>query len=139
MARMRTSFRAVLATLTGALVTIVLAYLGAIVLLVARMGIPLGSEGREPTGGEYLALLVIAGAAAAIGGHIAAGTARQQSRSVVTVLSALLAGGAMWGFTSSASHWPAWWAPALAVVAAVGTWLGGAILRPGRKAARSLP
>ena len=136
---MRTYLRAPLATITGALVTIVLAYLGAIVLLVARMGIPLGSKGREPTRGEYLGLLLIAGGAAAIGGHIAAGTARQQRRSVVTVQAALLAGGALWGFTSPASQWPAWWAPALAAVAAVGTWLGGEILRPGRKAARSPP
>ena len=119
--------------------TLVLAYLGAIVLLVARIGIPLGSEGREPTRGEYLGLLVIAGGAAAIGGHIAAGIARRQSRSVVIVQAALLACGALWGFTSPASQWPAWWAPALAAAAAGGTWLGGAILRPGRSAARTLP
>ena len=136
---MRTYLRALLATITGALVTIVLAYVGAIVLLVARLGIPLGSDGREPTRGEYLGLLLIAGGAAAIGGHIAAGTARQQRRSVVTVQAALLAGGALWGFTSPASQWPAWWAPALAGAAAVGTWLGGVILRPGGNAARSLP
>ena len=136
---MRTYLRALLATITGALVTIVLAYLSAIVLLVARMGIPLGSKGREPTPAEYLGLLLTAGGAAAIGGHIAAGIARQQSRSVVTVLAALLAGSALWGFTNPASQWPAWWGPVLAAVAVVGTWLGGAVLRPGRKAARSLP
>jgi hypothetical protein len=136
---MRTYLRALLATITGALVTIVLAYLGAIVLLVARIGIPLGSEGREPTRGEYLGLLLIAGGAATIGGHIAAGIARQQGGAVVIVLAAFLAGGAFWGFTNPASQWPAWWAPVLAAGAAVGTWLGGAVVRPGRKTARSLP
>jgi hypothetical protein len=135
---MRPCFRALVATITGALVTIVLAYLGAIVLLVARMGIPLGSEGRDPTRGEYVGLLMIAGGAAAIGGHIAAGLARQRRRTVVSVLAAFLAGGALWGFTSPASQWPAWWAPVLAAVAAFGTWLGGAILRPGRKPAFTL-
>jgi hypothetical protein len=117
--------RAFLATTTGALVTIVLAYIGAIVLLVVRMGIPLGSEGREPTSGEYLGLLLISGCAAAIGAHIAAGIARHQRRAVVVVLATFLAGGAVWGFTRPASQWPAWWGPALAAVAAVGTWFGG--------------
>ena len=136
---MRTFLRPLLATITGALVTIVLAYFGAIALLVVRMGIPLGSEGRDPTRGEYVGLLLIGGGAAAIGGHIAAGIARHQRRAVVIVLAAFLAGGAWWGFTNPASQWPAWWAPVLAVVAVVGTWLGGAILRPARKAARSVP
>jgi hypothetical protein len=135
---MRTCLRALVATVSGALVTIVLAYLGAIVLLVVRMGIPLGSEGREPTSGEYLGLLLIGGGAAAIGGHIAAGIARQHSRTVVIVLAAFLGGGALWGFANPASQWPGWWAPTLAPVAAVGTWLGGGIWRPGRKPARTL-
>lgn len=134
---MRTCLRALFATITGALVSVVLAYLGAVVLLVARVGIPLGSEGREPTGGEYLGLLLLGGGGAAIGGHIAAGLAHQQSRVVITVLAASLAGGALWSFTNPASQWPAWWAPVLGAVAAAGTWLGGTIPRRGRSAARS--
>ncbi len=122
--------RAGVATITGALVAIVLAYLGAVVLLLVRMGIPLGSDGREPTGGEYAALLAIAGCAAAIGGHIAAGIAHHRSRSVVGVLAACLAGGALWGFLRPQSQWPEWWAPALAAIVAAGTWLGGEMLRP---------
>jgi hypothetical protein len=136
---MRTWVRAFFATVAGAVITVVLAYFGAIALLVARIGIPLGSEGREPTSGEYLGLLLISGGAAAIGGHIAAGVARRHSGAVVIVLAAFLAGGALWGLTDPASRWPAWWAPVLAAVAAVGTGLGGAILRQGRKATRGLP
>jgi hypothetical protein len=120
------------AAVTGLLVTTVMAYLGAVALLLARMGIPLGSEGRDPTAGEYLGLLAIAGVAAAIGGHIAAGIARHHSRFVVAAQAALLAGGAVWSFLRPASHWPGWWGPALAVAVAAGTWLGGEILRPRR-------
>jgi hypothetical protein len=108
---MQTCLRALFATLAGAVITLVLAYFGAISLLVARIGIPLGSEGHEPTWAEYVGLLLVAGGAAAIGGHIAAGMARHQTTSVITVLAALLAGGGLWGFTSPASQWPRWWAP----------------------------
>jgi hypothetical protein len=116
--------RAVLAAITGAVVTIALAYGGALVWLVATMGIPLGSPGREPTTAEYFGLLLIGGGAAAVGGHIASGIARHQRRAVVIVLSTFLAVGALWGFTRPASQWPTWWGPALATVAAIGTWLG---------------
>ncbi|HJR59911.1 MAG TPA: hypothetical protein VJ813_10945 [Vicinamibacterales bacterium] len=122
---MRSYLRAAIATITGIVVSIVLAYLGAILMLVARIGIPLGSDGRELLGGEYAALLVMAGGAAAAGGHIAAGLARQHARSVVTAQAVLLAGGALWGFTSPESQWPVWWAAVLAAVAAAGTGLGG--------------
>lgn len=132
---MRTYLRALGATITGALVAVALAYLGAVVLLVARVGIPLGSEGREPTSGEHLGLLVIGGSAAAIGGHFAAGIAHQQSR-VITILAASLAGGTWWGFANPSAQWPAWWGPVLGAVAAAGAWLGGSILRPRRKAAQ---
>ena len=120
--------RALVATMTGVLVTVLLAYLGAIVLLVTAIGLPLGSTGRDPTPGEYLGLLVIAGAAAAVGGHIAAGIARSRSTLAVLAAAALLAGGALWGFSKPASQWPAWWAPVLAGTAAVGVWLGGTVL-----------
>lgn len=133
---MRASLRFLAATATGAVVAILLAYLGAIVLIVARMGIPLGSEGRSPTSGEYVGLLLVAGGAAAIGGHIGAGIARQHGRSVAAVLAAFLGVGALWGFTGSASNWPAWWAPALAAFASAGAWMGGTIGRPGSRAAR---
>lgn len=124
---MPSRLRALGALVTGMLVTIVLAYLGAVALLLIRMGIPLGSDGRAPTGGEYAALLAIAGAAAAIGGHIAAGIALARSRMVVGALAVLLAVGACWSFWQSASRWPTWWAPAVALVLAAATALGGGI------------
>jgi hypothetical protein len=126
---MRSYLRALLAAITGALVTIILAYVSAIVLLIVRIGVPLGSEGREPTGGEYLGLLLICGGAAAIGAHFAAGIARDQQRAVVIMLAIFLAGGAVWGFTRPASQWPLWWGPTLGAVAAVSTWLGGTGLK----------
>ena len=130
---MPTSLRAVAAILAGVLVTVVLAYLGTIVLVLATIGLPLGSPGREPTSGEYLGLLLIAGAAAVIGGHIAAGIARSHSTPAIIAVAAFLTGGALWGFSKPASQWPAWWAPVLAIVAAAGTWLGGTILASRRK------
>lgn len=120
--------RALAAMLTGVLVAVVLAYLGAIVLLITAIGLPLGSTGREPTRGEYLGLLLVAGTAAAIGGHIAAGMARSQSTPAIIVTAAFLAGGSLWAFSTPASQWPAWWAPALALMAAAGACLGGTIL-----------
>jgi hypothetical protein len=120
--------RALVGMMTGVLVTVLLAYLGAIVLLLTAIGLPLGSTGRDPTPGEYLGLLLIAGAAAAVGGHIAAGIARSQSKLAVIAAAAFLAGGALWGFSKPASQWPTWWAPVLAGVAAAGMWLGGTVL-----------
>jgi hypothetical protein len=120
--------RALLAIVTGVLVTVVLAYLGAIVLIVVAIGLPLGSTGREPTSGEYLGLLLIAGAAAAVGGHIAAGIARSQRKAAVIAAALFLGGGALWGFSKPASQWPTWWAPVLAGAVAAGMYLGGTIL-----------
>lgn len=129
---MSTYIRVAFAVITGTAVTGLLAYLGAVVLLVVRFGIPLGSTGREPTAGEYVALLAIVGGAAAIGAHTAAGTAREHRGWAVTVQALLLAAGALWGFTKPTSHWPAWWAPAVAGVAIAGSWLGSAVWRPRR-------
>ena len=121
-------FRALVAILTGLFVTILLAYLGAIVLLATAIGLPLGSTGRDPGPGEYVGLLLIAGSAATVGGHITAGIARPQSKLAVIAAAAALAGGALWGFGEPASQWPTWWAPVLAGAAAAGTWLGGTVL-----------
>jgi len=122
---MSTLVRAALSTTAGVLVTTILAYLGALVFVVARMGIPLGSEGRDPTGGEYVGLLLIAAAAAAVGGRIAVGIARQHGRQVVSAQSVILAAVAF-SFLTPASRWPTWWAPALAAAFVIGTWLGAA-------------
>lgn len=127
---MSTYIRVALAIITGTVITGLLAYLGAVVFVVVRFGIPLGSTGREPTAGEYVALLAIVGGAGAIGAHIAAGAAREHRRWAVIVQALLLAAGALWGFTKPASHWPAWWAPAVAGVTVAGTWLGSAVWRP---------
>lgn len=121
--------RAAVAIITGAVVTILLAYLGAIVLLLVRVGIPLGSAGSEPSGVDYAVLLAVAAGAGAIGGHIAAGLAHRHGRAVIMGLSALVACGALWGFTSPGSQWPAWWGPALALAAAIGTFAGGSMRR----------
>lgn len=125
------SLRAAVAIVAGATVTIVLAYLGAVGVLLTRFGIPLGAEGRQPTGGEYAGLLLIAAGAAAIGGHIAAGMARSRSGSASATLAGLLAAGTLWGFRGPASQWPEWWAPALAVMFAAGAWLGWRTRSPG--------
>lgn len=123
--------RAVVAVIAGTVVSILMAYLGAIVLLLVRVGIPLGSEAWAPSPVEYAGLLLTAAVAAAIGGHIAAGIApHDRTKPVITVQAVVLAAGAVWGFSGAASHWPAWWGPALAATAAAGTWLGGARRRP---------
>lgn len=122
---MSVSVRLMIAVIAGLVVTTVLAYLGAVAFILARMGIPLGSEGRPPTAAEYLCLLVIAVLAAAIGGHISSGMLPHRSRFIAAAQAAILTAGALWGFLRPASHWPGWWAPALAAALAAGTWLGG--------------
>lgn len=122
--------RGAVAVIAGSITTVLLSYLGAVAFVIVRFGVPLGSSGRQPTAGEYLVLLSIATVASAIGGHICAGLARHNKRYARLVQAAVLGCGAVWGFTTEASRWPGWWAPALAIALAIGTWLGGATLTP---------
>ena len=110
--------------------SILLACFGAVVLLVAVFGIPLGMTPREPTLGEYLVLLLVAGVSAAIGGRLAARRADpQHGREVVLVLAAAVAVLMLWGFSGPASHWPRWCPPTLALFFAAGI-CGGGLLMP---------
>ena len=117
--------RAGLAVLAGALVSILLAYLGGVMWVLATLGIPLGATPREPTPGEYLGLILIALVGAVIGGRVAARVARHHRRAVTLVLAATLGIVMLRGFSAPASQWPGWWAPAIAAAFAAGACLGG--------------
>jgi hypothetical protein len=112
------------AAAAGLVVTILLAYAGAIVLLVATLGIPLGAEAQETTPAQYAWLLAIAAAASVIGGRVATRVSRRGSRGSAVTLSATLIAGSLWGFTRPGSQWPGWWPPTLAIVVGAGALLG---------------
>lgn len=114
-----TWLRNVFAVAVGAAVACLLAYLGAVVVLLVTVGIPLGSAARDPTPSEYGAYLAVAAIASAIGGRTAAAIARA-SRGVVPSVAALVATVMLWGFTGEGVQWPAWWAPAVALAMAGG-------------------
>jgi hypothetical protein len=126
---MKKALQSVFGFSMGAVVSILLAYLGGVVLLLVQFGIPLGMTPRQATAGEYLALLIICGTAATIGGRVAARRSHAQySRAVVLVLAATLAMFMLWGFSDPASSWPRWWGPTIAATFAAGACLGGAAL-----------
>lgn len=129
---MLSRLRVGLAVLAGALVSIVLAYVGLLVLLLATRGIPLGATPRETTPGEYLALLLIAAVAAAIGRLVAVNAAPQHGRAVAWMLAITLAIIMLWGFSGSPG-WPSWWGPAVASTFGTGVWLGGIRTQPTRR------
>ena len=111
--------RNVLAIALGAGVACLLAYLGAVAVLLVTVGIPLGSTGRDPTPPEYGVYLAAAAIASAIGGRTAASIART-SRGVVPAVAAVLAAVMLWGFTGEEVQWPTWWAPTVALAMAGG-------------------
>jgi hypothetical protein len=113
------------AVAAGAVVAAVLYQVGAIVALLTTVGLPLGSPGGEPPAGYYIVNLSLAALAAALGGAVTAGGARETRHLVVPILAVLLACLALWGFSRPASRWPHWYPLVLAIVAAAGAVLGG--------------
>lgn len=123
--------RSMIALTAGALVATVLYQVGAIVALLATVGLPLGSPGGEPPAEYYILNLGLAALAAALGGAVSAWVARGSRHLVVPVLAVLLAGAALLGFSQAASQWPQWYPLTLAVVGAAGTVLGDRLSRAG--------
>ena len=120
------SLRTVAAVVLGAMIAILLAYAGAVVMLLATVGIPLGSVPWTPSAGEYGVLLLIAGTAALIGGRVARRIARASSRTPAIILAVLLGMTMMVGFSQPGTQWPTWWGASTAVVMAVGAVVGAA-------------
>lgn len=114
--------RSVIAVALGLVVSIAGAWAGAIVVLLVTMGIPLGAEARDPSAAALASFLGLSAAAAWAGGRTAAATA-PQSRAVVPLLCAILAGLMIWGFWGSPG-WPAWWGAATGATMAAGAWMG---------------
>lgn len=117
--------RSFVAIVVGAGVAAGLYQLGAIVALLATIGLPLGAPGGEPPAAYYVLNLGLAALAAALGGAVCAWVARGARHRVVPLLAILLAGAAVWGFSQPASQWPRWYPLALALVGAGGTLVGG--------------
>jgi hypothetical protein len=111
-----TALRNVLAVVVGAAVACLLGYIGAVIVLLSTVGIPLGSPGRDPTPREYAVYLVVSSIGSAIGGRTAARLApRASRRRIGLAVAAGLALLMLWGFSGEGVQWPAWWAPALAL------------------------
>lgn len=108
----------------GAIVALLLAYAGAVLVMLATVGMPLGAQPRATPPAEYAVLLGVAALAAAAGARVAARIARSDASLAVLGLAGVLAATYWWGFTGTASAWPDWWAPSVAVAAALGAWAG---------------
>ncbi len=102
----------------------VLWYLGLGVFVLATIGIPLGAQSKPLTATESLILLLLAGAAAVVGGRSAARIARAQYRAAVWAVCAILGAIMVWGF-SGRNSWPDWWGPAVALSMIIGAYFGG--------------
>ena len=120
--------RTLLAIVAGVVTAAIVEYVGMVVFVLATIGIPLGSQPRPLTPGEYAVLLVLAAGAAAIGGRAAASIARHSPHKAVGSVSVVLAVGMLWGF-SGRNAWPDWWGPAMAAVMVVGACVGGTLSR----------
>ena len=111
--------RAGLALLLGVFTASLVAYIGAVLVLVVWSGIPLGASGVT-TPAEYAAILVLAGVASATGGHAAARLAGRLRVATVVGVAANLVVVMLWGFTGQGVRWPPWWAPLLSATTAAG-------------------
>lgn len=116
--------RAVFAALVGVTVTVALAYAALVVMLVATVGLPLGSQPRSPGATEYAVMLVGAAAAAAIGTKASLRLAEPQPQIAVRCLAVMLPLIMLWGFFGS-SGWPPWWGGALACAMVAGVFTAG--------------
>lgn len=119
------TFRVAVAVAAGAVLACVLAYIGAVIVLLVTVGIPLGAPRHDPTATEYAVLLTFAGGASAIGGRAATRLAPSFSRRTVALaLGTILAALVLWAFSGEGVQWPRWWAPTLAVTMAAGALVG---------------
>jgi hypothetical protein len=119
-----THLRTVIAAIVGVLSAVLLWYFGLVIFVLTTIGIPLGSESRPQTPTESLILLLLAGAAAAVGGRIAARIAGARRQAAVWAVCAMLGAIMVWGF-SGRNSWPDWWGPAVALSMVVGAYIGG--------------
>ena len=102
------------------MVALALEYLGAVIVLLITVGIPLGAQPRGQTPVEYTVLLLGGVAAAAAGANVAARMATPYQRPALMMLACLLPLLLVWLFFGSPG-WPAWWGPALGATMAAGT------------------
>ena len=124
--------RSLTAVLAGFLTACVLYQLGAAVAFISLYGIPLGYSG-EPPGVAYFTLnLGFSLGAALAGGWITARIARHRPIAHSVALASVAAVFVLWGFSKPGSDWPAWYPPALALVATIGTIAGGFARSRGR-------
>lgn len=125
--------RSILAVVAGVAVAVMLWYLGLVAVVLVTIGIPLGAQPRSSTPGELAVMLVLAACAAAVGGRTAANVGRGSATAVVAMVAAILAAGALWGF-SGRNAWADWWGPAVALAMGAGAFAGLA-----RSKARRVP
>ncbi|MDQ2669495.1 MAG: hypothetical protein M3Y31_02600, partial [Gemmatimonadota bacterium] len=107
-----------IAVLAGAVVSTLLWYLGAVVALLATVGIPLGSSGGPPPPSYYVVSLASSVIGAGLGGWVTASIARKRGRRAVVLLALMLVLAALLAFTRPNSNWPAWYAPVLGLLLA---------------------
>ena len=112
--------RAIASVLAGALIAAVLYHISAAIALLVTVGIPLGSSGEDPGAAYYVINLTGAFLAALLAAAVTRRLSGSTARSPLIALAVVLAATALWGFTRPESHWPAWYAPALALVAIAG-------------------
>ena len=115
--------RTVIGVVAGLVVTVLLAYLGLVIFLFSTVGIPLGAAPEPLTATQYAVLLAVFCGAALAGGRTARRIAPAQRRLAIHTMGAMLAAGAIWGF-SGPNQWPDWWGPAVALALVAGATAG---------------
>src|SRR5687767_11392190 len=112
----------------GTLVTLLIAYIAAVVVVLATIGIPLGAEARPLTRVQSVLLLGGCTLAAMAGGRVAKRVGRHTRSADIWALCVVLAALMMWGF-SGRNAYPDWWGPAVAATMVVGAGIGGRVRR----------
>jgi hypothetical protein len=123
-------FKSIGGVVVGAIVAGVTYWIAIVVAFLAMHGIPLGSAGGPPTTGDISVHLAAAAAASLWGGRVAARIAAYRPHLHAWVPGAVLGTTAFLGLSKPSSHWPDWFAYAIASAC-----MGGAVLA-GRTARR---